>query len=99
VRYKEKFLMKARRPLRAGVDERATFSFAASFMRTFIALLALSLAAVSAPASNDSSKAIHNTVAVESSTYRVTAKRFDPEENQVEKDGSKMIPLAVVILE
>lgn len=78
---------------------RTAFSFAASFMRTFIALLALSLAAVSAPASDDSSKAIHSTVAVESSTCRVIAKRFEPEEKQVEKDGSKMIPLAVVILE
>jgi len=111
---------------------------------SIISLVAAAAALVFAPlvsAEEDSSEEIRNTSVVESGTYRVTAKKVDPEEKeiyvttedgktlelyfsdatkltqggkdaafaalkngqklevQLEKDGSKLRPLAVAILE
>ena len=108
---------------------------------TLIAAVAALTIMPAAFAAEDSSEEIHNTSVVESGTYKVTAKKVDPEEKeiyvtmedgktlelyfsdatklaqggkdvafdalkngqklevQVEKDGSKLKPLAVTILE
>lgn len=52
-------------------------------MKFLITLLVSVLPFFSAIATDDSSKEIHNTSVVESGTFKVTAKKVDPEEKEI----------------
>jgi hypothetical protein len=52
-------------------------------MKTLLALLVSAFTAGSALATEDSSKEIRNTSVVDSGTYKVTAKKVDPEEKEI----------------